>query len=73
MRHIAFLFALIVMLMAVGVTGAQMSIPDELPMGLTIDYWHEWDGAAGGSHDADHRRLQQQQRMGHHRRAGVSG
>ncbi len=45
MRHIAFLFALIVMLMAVGVTGAQMSIPDELPMGLTIDYWHEWDGA----------------------------
>ena len=40
-----FLFALIVMLITVGVTGAQMSIPDELPMGLTIDYWHEWDGA----------------------------
>ncbi len=45
MRQIAFLFALIVMLITVGVTGAQMSIPDELPMGLTIDYWHEWDGA----------------------------
>ncbi len=45
MRQITFLFALIVMLITVGVAGAQMSIPDELPMGLTIDYWHEWDGA----------------------------
>ncbi len=45
MKRFALLVTMFVMLVAVGVTGAQMSIPDELPMGLTIDYWHEWDGA----------------------------
>jgi len=45
MKQLALFVTLSVMLVAVAVTGAQMSIPDELPMGLTIDYWHEWDGA----------------------------
>ncbi len=41
----AFLVTLIVSLAAVGMAGADINIPDELPMGLSIDYWHEWDGA----------------------------
>ena len=45
MKALALFFVMIVMLIAPAMTGAQMSIPDELPMGLTIDYWHEWDGA----------------------------
>lgn len=45
MKRYSLLVTLFVMLVAVGVTGAQVSIPDELPMGLNIDYWHEWDGA----------------------------
>lgn len=45
MKRTTIFVTLFVLLLTVSLTGADVSIPDELPMGLTIDYWHEWDGA----------------------------
>lgn len=45
MKRTTIFLTLVVLLLTVSLTGADVSIPDELPMGLTIDYWHEWDGA----------------------------
>jgi ABC-type glycerol-3-phosphate transport system substrate-binding protein len=45
MKYTAVFVALVALMFAVGFAGADVSIPDALPMGLTIDYWHEWDGA----------------------------
>lgn len=42
------LLALVIMLLSVGAVTAQgpaITIPSELPEGITITYWHEWDGA----------------------------
>jgi multiple sugar transport system substrate-binding protein/sn-glycerol 3-phosphate transport system substrate-binding protein len=43
------LLLLVTMVLTAGVTSAQTDIviPDELPEGITITYWHEWDGAQG--------------------------
>ncbi len=38
----------LILLLAVGAVSAQITdtiIPDELPEGIVIEYWHEWDGA----------------------------
>ncbi len=42
------LFVVVTMLLGVGAftaQGQEITIPAELPEGITITYWHEWDGA----------------------------
>ena len=45
-RTMTLVVLLAMLLISINATTAQMiDIPDELPDGITIEYWHEWDGA----------------------------
>jgi multiple sugar transport system substrate-binding protein len=49
-RKFILLVLMMALLLSAGLASAQITdveIPDELPEGITVTYWHEWDGAQG--------------------------